>query len=240
MRAPLVPGHGVDLVHDHGPGAAQHGPAPFRGHQQEQRLGGGDQDVGRVLQHGGPFGRRRVARPHRHPDQRRGQPELPGHRRDLPQRRLEVLLDVRGQRLQRRHVHDCRPRLRLARALCQPGGTSPRTPPIDPVDADQERRERLARSGRRRDQRVPARRDLLPPGRLRLGRPRREPALEPGAYGGMERVKHSLTVPRAADNLPWTDSTRPTEPCCPSEGAVPDRMSPIRGHRPATASSARI
>ena len=37
------------------------------------------------------------------------QPELPGHRGDLAQRRLEVLLDVGRQRLQRRHVHHLRP-----------------------------------------------------------------------------------------------------------------------------------
>ena len=31
VRAALVPGHGVDLVHDHGPGRGQHGPAALRG-----------------------------------------------------------------------------------------------------------------------------------------------------------------------------------------------------------------
>ncbi len=122
VRAALVRGDGMDFIHDHGPGGAQHGPAPLRGHQQEQRLGGGDQDVGRVLEHGRPLGRRRVAGPDRHPYRRRGQPEFPGHRRDLPQRRLEVLLDVRGQRLQRRHVHHLRARPRLSAS------------PIEPVD----------------------------------------------------------------------------------------------------------
>jgi hypothetical protein len=110
VRAALVPGHRVDLVHDHGAGAAQHGPAPFRGQQQVERLRRGDQDVRRVLEHGGPFGRRRVTGPDRDADGRRGQPEPPGRRGDLPQRRLQVLLDVGGQRLQRRHVHHLRPR----------------------------------------------------------------------------------------------------------------------------------
>ena len=187
VRAALVRGDGMDLVHDHGPGGAQHGPAPLRGHQQEQRLGGGDQDVGRVLEHGRPLAGRRVAGPDRHPDQGRGQPEFPGHRRDLPQRCLEVLLDVRGQRLQRGHVHHLRARPRLSAS------------PIEPVKTHQERGQRLTRPGRRRDQRVPARRDFLPPARLRLGRPGREPPPEPGAHRGMERLEHPPTVPPAAD-----------------------------------------
>ena len=109
VRAPLVAGDRVDLVHDHGPDGAQHGPAPLRRHQQVQRLRGGDQDVGRVLEHGRPLGGGRVAGPDRDRDGRRGQPEPAGCRHDLAQRRLEVLLDVGRQRLQRRHVHHLRP-----------------------------------------------------------------------------------------------------------------------------------
>ena len=109
VRAALVPRDRVDLVHDHRPGAAQHGPAPLRGHQQVERLRGGDQDVGRVLEHGGAFGGGGVAGPDRDPDVRRAEPELAGHPGDLAQRRLQVLLDVGRQRLQRRHVHHLRP-----------------------------------------------------------------------------------------------------------------------------------
>ena len=105
----LFAGDRVDLVHDDGPRAAQHGPAPLRGHQQVERLRGGDQDVRRVLEHGGALGGGRVAGPDRDPDVRRAQPEPDGHRGDLAQRRLQVLLDVGGQRLQRRHVHHLRP-----------------------------------------------------------------------------------------------------------------------------------
>ena len=41
---------GVDLVHDHGLHRGQHR-AGLRGQDQEERLGGGDQDVGRLAQH---------------------------------------------------------------------------------------------------------------------------------------------------------------------------------------------
>ena len=210
VRAALVPGDRVDLVHDHGPRAAQHGPAPLRGQQQVERLRGGDQDVRRVLEHGGPLGGGRVAGPDRDADDRRGQPEPPGHRGDLPQRRLQVLLNVGGQRLQRRHVHHLRPRpgrpcvFWRRPVLRQRLGLVPAVQivraaqllgPVEPVDADQERRQRLAGSGGRRDQGVAARGDLPPPGGLRLGRPGREAALEPGTHGGMERLEHPLTLP---------------------------------------------
>ena len=81
VRAALVPGDRVDLVHDDRPGAAEHGPAPLRGHQQVQRLRGGDQDVGRVLEHGGALRGGGVAGPDRDPDRRRAEPELAGHPR---------------------------------------------------------------------------------------------------------------------------------------------------------------
>ncbi len=109
VRAALVRRDGVDLIHDHRLGAAQHGPAPLRGDQEIQRLGGGDQDVRRVLEHGRPLRGGRVAGPDRHPDIRRSQSELAGHRGDLTQRCLQVLLDIRRQRLQRRHVDDLGP-----------------------------------------------------------------------------------------------------------------------------------
>ena len=109
VRAALIAGHRVDLVHDDRPGAAEHGPAPLRGHQEVQRLRGRDQDVGRVLEHSGAFRGGGVAGPDRDPDHRRAEPELTGHPGDLAQRRLEVLLNVGRQRLQRRHVHHLRP-----------------------------------------------------------------------------------------------------------------------------------
>src|SRR5206468_8755348 len=71
--------------------------------------------------------------------------------------------------------------------------------PVEPVDADQERRQGLSRPGRRRDQGVPPGRDLPPPFRLWFGRAGREPPLEPCAHGRMKRLEHALTVPPAPD-----------------------------------------
>ena len=47
VGAPLVPGQGVDLVDDDRVDAAEHGPGRGRGEEQVERLGGGDQEVGR-------------------------------------------------------------------------------------------------------------------------------------------------------------------------------------------------
>ena len=79
---------------------------------------------------------------------------------DAAQRRAQVALDVVGQRLQRRDVDAAacaaRPRARVRG---------------QPVERPEERRERLARAGRRGDQHVLAGGDRRP--RLRLGRRRR-------------------------------------------------------------------
>src|SRR5439155_22214331 len=46
--------------------------------------------------------------------------------------------------------------------------------------------------------------DLLPPRGLRLGRPGREAALEPGTHGRMERLEHPPTLPPGSDIPPGT------------------------------------
>ena len=56
VGAALVPGQGVDLVDDDRVDAAEHGPRGRGGQQKVERLGGGDQDVGRLLAHGGALG----------------------------------------------------------------------------------------------------------------------------------------------------------------------------------------
>jgi hypothetical protein len=61
VAATLVPRQRVHLVDDDGAYAAQHGPRRRRGQQQVERFGRRDQNVGRVLAHGGPFGGRRIA-----------------------------------------------------------------------------------------------------------------------------------------------------------------------------------
>ncbi len=105
--------------------------------------------------------------------------ELGGDLGDLAQRPFQVLRDVDGQRLQRRHVHDTRDALdRLARVVRE----------IQAVDADEEPGERLARAGRRRDQRVGARGDVRPRVALRRSGAVGEAAPEPRADRGMEPV----------------------------------------------------
>jgi len=190
VRAALVPGHGVDLVDDDGAGRGQHRAAPLGGHQQVQRLRGGDQEIRRLLQHRRALGGGGVPGPHRHPDRRRGQPEPGRGVGDLGQRPLQVQVDVDGQGLQRRHVDHLRARGGVGAGLVGP---------VDPVDAHQERRQRLPGAGRRRDQRMAAGRDLPPALGLRSRRPVREPPFEPGPDRRMERLKHLVTVTQATD-----------------------------------------
>ena len=153
VGAALRPGDGVHLVEDQRLDRPQH-LARLRREDEEERLGGRDEDVRRLARHLLALLLRRVARAHGHA-QLRAQPG---------QRAAEVALDVVVQRLERRHVEQAQA---LARARVQP------------VDAVEERRERLPRAGRRLDEDVPALRDRRPAerlGRRRLG----ERTLEPG------------------------------------------------------------
>ena len=144
---------GVHLVEDQRADRAQH-LAGLRGEDQEQRLGRGDQDVGRLAVHRGALALRRVAGAD-------GDGEL---RLQAGERAAQVALDVVVQRLQRGDVEQ-------ADALARLG--------VEAVDPVEERGERLAGAGRRLDQRVPAGGDGRPA--ERLGRRRRsERAVEPG------------------------------------------------------------
>jgi hypothetical protein len=121
-----------------------------------------------------------------------GESQSGGHLADLSERRLEVLVDVDRQGLQGGDVDHL--------GSAQETHTS-LVVSVQPVDAHQERRERLARAGRRRDQRVAARGDLFPASRLRRGRAVREAALEPRADCRVEHLKHATTVSAAADTM---------------------------------------
>ena len=106
--AALGRGHRVDLVDDHRLDPAQH-LARLRREDQVQRLGGGDEDVGRRAAHGGAVALRCVAGADRHRDVGA----------DPAQRRAQVAVDVVGQRLQRRDVDQAGMRRRLARQPVQ-------------------------------------------------------------------------------------------------------------------------
>ena len=164
VRAALGARDGVHLVDDHRLDPAQR-LARLRGQQQEERLGRRDQDVGRVAHHRGALLLRRVA----------GADADAQLRAQAGERPAQVALDVVVERLQRRDVEEAQP---LARA---------RVEPVDPVE---EGRQRLARAGRRLDQRVPAARDRRPAELLRRRRPL-ERLLEPGARGRAEDVERA-------------------------------------------------
>ena len=168
MRAALRAGDGVHLVEDHRLDPAER-LARLRGEEQEERLGRGDEDVGRRPQHPAALLGRRVARAHRDRELR----VEPGERAS------QVPLDVVVQRLERRDVEQAQP---LAGRL------------VEAVDADQERSERLPRPRRRLDEDVTAARDRRPAEQLcrrRLG----ERALEPGPRPRREDVER-VTRPR--------------------------------------------
>ncbi len=100
VGAALGTGDGVHLVDDHGLDASER-LASLAGQHQEQRLGGGDQDVGRSGDQPAPVGGAGVPGPHADPQLRhllsqplRGLPD-PG------ERGAQVALDVDGQRLER-------------------------------------------------------------------------------------------------------------------------------------------
>ncbi len=142
MRAALVVGHSVDLVDDDCVHAAQMLTALLRREQDVQRFGRGDQDVRRGLQHRAALGRRRVARPDSRAHRRAQVAALEGELLNFAQGGFQVLLNVVGERLERRNINHL-------------GLTA--EAPFDrladqSVDADEERRERLARTGRRGNQ----------------------------------------------------------------------------------------
>ena len=165
------------------------GVAGGRREHQEQRLGGGDQDVGWPGDQFPPLSRRRVAGADADADARIGQAEPLCRTGDAGERRAQVAFDVDGQRLERGNVENP---VAVAGLVSQP------------VDRPQERRERLAGPRRRDDQRVVAVGNGRPCLRLRR-RGRGERAGEPLTGGWAEageRVRdgaHVSIVPMGYD-----------------------------------------
>ena len=114
---------------------------------------------------------------------------------DAGQRRFQIALDVVRQRLERRDIDDLGFVLEPAiEAL-----------PHQTVDGGEKRRERLARSGRRGDQHMPARLDRRPSLRLRR-RGRGEAAVKPRGDRGMkQRIwRHGTSRGRMIGHTPTT------------------------------------
>ena len=165
----------MDFINDDSMHAAQDFPTAFGGDHQVERFGGRDQQLRRALQHRCPLTRGRVATAHADANVRRGASHLFGDLGDLGEGLVEVLLDVDTKRLQRRYVDDLRS---LGRLFSQ---SKLFRLAIQAIDTDHERRKRLARPGRRRDQRVYIVRDRGPPLDLGFRRSFRKLALEPGS-----------------------------------------------------------
>ncbi len=164
MRAALVVHELVDLVDDDGLDVREDLSRVGR-EEQVERLGRRDEDVGRMLGHARALAGGRVASADADGDLRRA--------RDAGERRPQVALDVDRKRLERRDVKYTRRFLRG------------RSPPGEPVDRPQKRGERLARAGRREDQRRLASSDRRPAERL-SSRGRAERRSEVGPRLGRE------------------------------------------------------
>ena len=186
VAAALVLHQRMDFIDDHRAHTAQHRPPGIGTEQHVQRFRGGHQDMRGAFAQRGTFGLRGVAGAYRGADVDLG-PSLRGQlRADAGQRCLEIDVDIVRQRLQRRDVEHLR-RVRQAER---------QTLAKQHVDGGQERRQRLAGTGRRGDERVAAAADRRPGGKLGLGRcgeTAREPRGDGGMEGGECRIRQGLS-----------------------------------------------
>ncbi len=195
MRAALGARDRVHLVEDHRLHARER-VARGRGQHQEQRLGGGDQDVRRTRGQGAPLGRRGVAGADTDPDLGLGQAQTHGLLPNAGERAAQVPLDVDREGLQRGHVEDPAALLRIGRGRGEG----------QLVQSGEERGQGLARAGRGHHQHIRTRADGLP--RAGLGRGGRgERPREPAAGRGGEAVEGSACGADHASILhPTTDN----------------------------------
>src|SRR5438046_1838595 len=120
VAPPLVARHGVDLVHDHGAYAAQHLAGALGCEDEIEGLGRGDENMRGPPHHLLALRARRVAGPHQRADLHIRQAQRFERTADPGERLRQILLDVVGERLERRDVHDLRAvRDRALEALTQ-------------------------------------------------------------------------------------------------------------------------
>jgi hypothetical protein len=169
MGTALVVGDRMQFVEDQGVYLAEPGPAGLRGEQQIEGLGRGDQDMGRRLRHIRTFAGRGVAGTHAYADLRQGCAGLVCQSIDLGQGFDEIALDVVGQRLERRDVHDAGA---LRQSAVQRGAD-------EGVETREEGGQSLAGSSGRGYEGMPALRDGFPTLDLGIGR-RIEATCKPG------------------------------------------------------------
>ncbi len=203
MRTALGRGDCVDLVDDHRAHTLEHR-ARARAQHQIQALGRGDEDVRRVAPHPFALALGRVAGPDADADLGRKKAGPGGGVAQAGQRSVEVALDVVVERFQGRDVQDAF------------GGRAGQARGHDPVQRPQERRQRLARPGRREQQGVRAGGDRRPAGALGIGG-FRERAGKPLRRHGMKRVQDRL-VRHVLIVAPATGGVRGAGAVCASSG----------------------
>ena len=158
----------------------QHSAPAVAREEEIQRFRRRDQDVRRPARHRGPLARGRIAGPHEDADFRQGFVE----RLDLPERPLEVLLDVIRKGPQGRDVEDLGGVLEVGAA------------PHQLAQGPEERGQGLASARGRRDQGMGARGDGGPARALavrRLAEAIREPAPDGRVEGG-KRAQQVIRV----------------------------------------------
>ena len=181
MHAALVIGDGVNFIDNHRFHIAQDGAALLRRQQNVERLGRGDENVRRPLQHQAPVFHQRVARANRGANLRHQQAAIGRHLQNFPERHFEIFLNVVAEGLEGRNVENFGAVAQLASQRFAD----------ETVNTGQKSGQRFARSGGSRDQRSMAGKDVRPTLLLRFGRrreARREPFLNqwmrPGKRGG--------------------------------------------------------
>ncbi len=175
----------------------EHRAPGLRAEQHVKRFRRRHQDMRRAAAHPLALGDGRVPRSDPGADIDIGKPAPAELLPDAGQRRLEILMDVVRQRLERRHVDDLR-RIRERRL---------ETLPHQIVDRRQKGRERLARSRGRGDEGVAAGLDRRPRFGLRggrrsktLGKPVRDRRVEQG-FDDRRRSRRGRALPRAGSRL---------------------------------------
>ena len=217
VRAPLGTRDRVDLVDDDRLHAGER-LSGARGEHEEQRLRSGDEDVGRRPDERPTVGGGGVAGADRDGDVGRRQSEPGGGVSDPDERGPQVALDVDGQGLERRDVED--PAALLRRRGRFTAG--------QPVERPEERRQRLARTGRRHHEGVMPRADRRPRSLLGgSGRAERPP--EPRRGGGGEPLEHVTSHQGAQPATAHRHPIAPGQLPRTSADAYPE---PARTHTP--------
>ena len=158
VRAALVVRDRVDFVHDDRFDGPQDFAASCSSQQNVQGFRRSDQNVRRMPQHGAAFVRERVSGAHGRANFRHQHTALAGEFEDFAEWNFQVFLNVVAQRLERRHVENFR-------AVKQ---SSDKRFAHQAINTDQKGCQRLARTGRCRNQRGFAGEDMRPTLELRL------------------------------------------------------------------------